>query len=127
MSHFVTTHDSFLSAKRRRAEANFPGAEKILRELKSGAKQKRVGLLLGPGPPVREGAAILTIEGEPVGCVTSGCPSPTLGHPIAMGYVPKCLSQIGQSLLVEIRGKTHKAIVAKMPFVKTNYYHSRLK
>lgn len=82
-------------------------------------------MILGQGPPAREGANILTPEGERVGTVTSGTPSPTLGRPIAMGYVPPDLAQSGQGILVEIRGKTYKATVTKMPFVKTKYYTAK--
>ncbi|XP_020281380.1 aminomethyltransferase, mitochondrial [Pseudomyrmex gracilis] len=113
---------TWLIAKRRRVEANFPGAQRILTQIKTGSTKKRIGLLLGQGPPARAGAPILTSEGERVGTVTSGGPSPTLGKPIAMGYIPTDLAQIGNGMLVEVRGKTYKATVTKMPFVKTNYY-----
>lgn len=109
-------------AKRRRAEANFPGAQRILDQIKDGVTKKRVGLTLGQGPPARENAPILTAAGNQVGKVTSGGPSPTLGKPIAMGYVPLELAKAGTNVLVEIRGKTYKAVVTKMPFVKSNYY-----
>ncbi|XP_043280624.1 aminomethyltransferase, mitochondrial isoform X2 [Venturia canescens] len=113
---------TWLVAKRRRVEKNFPGAKVILEQIKTGARKKRIGLMLGQGPPARESAAILTPEGERVGHITSGGPSPTLGRPIAMGYVPMDLAQNGGGMLVEVRGKTYKATVTKMPFVKTNYY-----
>ncbi|XP_076758242.1 aminomethyltransferase, mitochondrial [Xylocopa sonorina] len=116
---------TWLVAKRRREEANFPGAEKILLQIKSGVKKKRVGLSIVHGPPAREGACILTPEGERVGKITSGGPSPTLGRSIAMGYVPSELAHYGGGVLVEVRGKTYKATVTKMPFVKTNYYTTK--
>ncbi|XP_394029.5 aminomethyltransferase, mitochondrial [Apis mellifera] len=112
----------WLIAKRRKAEANFPGAAKILLQIESGTKKKRVGITVVNGPPVRAGACILTPEGERVGNITSGGPSPTLGSYIAMGYVPPELAEYGKGVLVEVRGKTYKAKVTKMPFVKTNYY-----
>ncbi|XP_076292413.1 aminomethyltransferase, mitochondrial [Lasioglossum baleicum] len=115
---------TWLIAKRRRAEENFPGAQRILSQIKSGIRKKRIGLMLGQGPPAREGAAILTPEGERVGKVTSGGPSPTLGRPIAMGYIPPELAHYGGGVLVEVRGKTYKATVTKMPFVKANYYNT---
>jgi aminomethyltransferase len=90
-----------------------------------GPTKKRVGLLLGQGPPAREGAPILTPEGERVGSVTSGGPSPTLGRPIAMGYMPPDLAQFGGGILVEVRGKTYKGTVTKMPFVKAKYYTAK--
>ncbi|XP_034180249.1 aminomethyltransferase, mitochondrial [Osmia lignaria lignaria] len=116
---------TWLVAKRRRAEANFPGAQRILSQIKSSPSKKRVGLTIVHGPPAREGACILTPEGERVGKITSGGPSPTLGRSIAMGYVPTELSQCGHGVLVEVRGKTYKATVTKMPFVKTNYYTAK--
>lgn len=112
-------------AKRRRAEANFPGAQIILDQIKNGVKRKRVGLTLGQGPPARENAAILTTEGEGVGRVTSGAPSPSLGKPIAMGYVPTELAKTGTNILVDIRNKTYKAVVTKMPFIKSNYFNGK--
>ncbi|XP_078034566.1 aminomethyltransferase, mitochondrial [Augochlora pura] len=115
---------TWLVAKRRRTEMNFPGAQKIISQIKSGTNKKRIGLILGQGPPARENAAILTPEGERVGRVTSGSPSPTLGRHIAMGYVPPDLAHSGGGVLVEVRGKTYKATVTKMPFVKTNYYNT---
>lgn len=81
-----------------------------------------MGITVVNGPPVRAGACILTPEGERVGNITSGGPSPTLGSYIAMGYVPPELAEYGKGVLVEVRGKTYKAKVTKMPFVKTNYY-----
>ncbi|XP_018046870.1 PREDICTED: aminomethyltransferase, mitochondrial [Atta colombica] len=116
---------TWLVAKRRRVEANFPGAQRILSQIKTGTTKKRVGLLLGQGPPAREGAPILTPEGERVGSVTSGGPSPTLGRPIAMGYMPPDLAQYGGGILVEVRGKTYKGTVTRMPFVKTKYYTAK--
>ncbi|TGZ52626.1 Aminomethyltransferase [Temnothorax longispinosus] len=116
---------TWLVAKRRRAEANFPGAKRILSQIKTGTTKKRVGLLLGQGPPAREGAPILTPEGERVGSVTSGGPSPTLGRPIAMGYMPPDLAQFGGGVLFEVRGKTYKGTVTRMPFVKAKYYTAK--
>jgi aminomethyltransferase len=57
-------------------------------------------------------------EGKPVGTVTSGTLSPTLGYPIALAYVPPTLSQLNQSLAVEIRGKAYPATVVRRPFYK---------
>ena len=73
-------------------------------------------------PSAREKTPILSLHGEKVGKVTSGGPSPSLGKPLVMGYVPSELAKVGSTLLVEIRGKTYKAIVTKMPFIKSNYY-----
>lgn len=59
------------------------------------------------------------------GTVTSGCPSPSLGKNIAMGYVEAVHSRTGTTLTVEVRKKQHPALVTKMPFVPTQYYMAK--
>lgn len=96
--------------------------ERILSQIEQGVHKKRIGLTINQGPPARENASILDELGEKIGVVTSGGPSPTLGKSIAMGYVPTKYAKNGSNLLVQVRGKTWKATVTKMPFVKSNYY-----
>ena len=55
--------------------------------------------------------------GEDVGIVTSGCPSPSLGHPIAMAYVPTSLAEAGTTVEIDLGGGT-PATVATLPFLK---------
>ena len=59
-----------------------------------------------------------TEGGEPVGIISSGALSPTLGHPIAMAFVNPELSELGTELFVDIRGKRISASVVAMPFYK---------
>ena len=68
----------------------FPGAPIILDELERGPAIHRVGLAPEGRMPVRAGTPLFVEEaGEaPVGHVTSGGFGPSLGRPIAMGYVP---------------------------------------
>ena len=112
---------------RRTAEgATFPGAETVIPQLKpvskggAGVSRRRVGLTI-EGAPAREGVEIVDAEGNVVGTITSGCPSPTLKKNIAMGYVKDGLHKSGTELGVKIRGKTRKATVTKMPFVPAKY------
>lgn len=108
-------------AKRRRAEANFPGASVILDHLKNGCSRRRVGIRLEKGPAARHGVQILN-DGKPIGVVTSGCPSPSLGGNVAMGYVTHGYNKTGTPVDLKIRDKIFKGIVAKMPFTPANYY-----
>ena len=87
----------------------------------NGAIVRRVGLLVEGRQPVREGAAVLAIDGSEVGKVTSGGFSPTLEHPIAMAYVPVALAEPGTTIQLTQRGKVHNATVAAMPFVPHRY------
>ncbi|XP_078342752.1 aminomethyltransferase, mitochondrial-like isoform X2 [Oculina patagonica] len=110
--------------KRRRAQADFPGAEIILRQIKEKAKRKRVGLV-SKGPPARGGTNILDADGQKVGHVTSGCPSPSLKQNIAMAYVVTEFTKPGTSLQLEVYKKKVEAQVVKMPFLPTNYYFGK--
>lgn len=118
---------SWIVGKHRRVEGGFLGAEVINRQLahiKDGGQdfitRRRVGLVV-EGAPAREGAEIQDENGNVVGTVTSGCPSPTLGQNIAMGYVKNGLHKAGTKLAVVVRGKPRGATVTKMPFVETKY------
>ena len=115
----------FAIGKRRRAEGGFAGAMRILGEIENGAPLKRVGMLVDGRQPVREGARILDGEGNEVGRVTSGGHSPSLGRPIAMGYVATALAEPGTALKLEQRGKLFEAEVTPMPFVPHRYHRKQ--
>lgn len=110
--------------KRRRAQADFPGAEIILRQIKEKAKRKRVGLV-SKGPPARGGTTILDSDGNKIGHVTSGCPSPSLKQNIAMAYVTSEFAKPGTSLQLEVYKKKIEAQVVKMPFLPTKYFFGK--
>ncbi len=112
---------AFAVAKKRREARDFPGAARISKELAEGASRKRVGLTVLEGAPAREGAEIADEAGNVVGVVTSGGFSPSLGKPIAMGFVPPALAVAGTKLKVIVRGKPQSAEVTAMPFVPHNY------
>lgn len=121
----VEANLTWLIAKRRRSEGNFPGAHVILQQIKQGVSRRRVGIR-SEGAPARKGAVIKSANGlDEVGQVTSGCPSPSLGGNVAMGYVTESLRKVGTDLLVNIRGKDIPCVVAKMPFVPTQYYNKK--
>ena len=66
----------------------------------------------------RQGCPILA-GGQPVGEVTSGTYSPTLGKPIAMGYVAPEFAQPGTELQIDIRGRHEPARVVELPFYQS--------
>jgi len=122
---------SWVIHKDRRASGGFNGDATILRQLKpakegGGVKRRRVGLRIEHGPPAREGASISIgqddTDSEEVGRVTSGCPSPTLGENIAMGYVESGHHKAGTKFTVAVRGKSRFTEVVKMPFVPSKYW-----
>jgi len=116
---------TFAIGKRRRAEGGFAGALRVMAELDNGPAQKRVGMLVEGRQPVREGALILDGEGNEIGRVTSGGHSPSLGRPIAMGYVAAGQAAPGTALTLEQRGKLFQATVTPMPFVPHRYHRKQ--
>jgi aminomethyltransferase len=113
-------------SKVRRADGaragGFPGAERIFAQQQQGVARKRVGLLPQERTPVREGAEIVNDQGNVVGTVCSGGFGPSLGGPLAMGYVNSDLAALDTSLSAVVRGKKVPMRVTKMPFVAQRYY-----
>lgn len=99
-------------------KGKFIGRRALEQQKTAGVKQKLVGLEMQGRYIARHGYPVLC-NGEKVGEITSGTISPTLGKAISMAYVPTELSKIGQSLDVEIRGKTYPAVVVKRPFYRS--------
>ena len=58
---------------------------------------------------------------DKIGWITSGSFSPTLKHPIALGYVKKKYSIQGNRVNAQVRGKLLEIEVTKLPFVKKNF------
>jgi aminomethyltransferase len=95
---------------------SFVGREALAQIKAAGPSRRLVGLRVAPGGVPRPGFPIQQ-AGRAVGQVTSGTFSPTLKQNIAMGYVPVDLSQPGQALEVEMRGKPAPAEVVPLPYV----------
>ncbi|MBD3665863.1 glycine cleavage system aminomethyltransferase GcvT [Sulfitobacter aestuariivivens] len=101
----------------------FPGAAAIQAAFAVGIKRKRVGLRPEGRAPMRDGVEIFDAEvgGSRVGVVTSGSFGPTVGGPVAMGYVATDHAATGTSLWGEVRGKRMRLSVANLPFVTANF------
>ena len=112
----------FAMGKRRRESGDFPGAERITRELADGPSRKRVGLRPEGRAPAREGAEIQSLAGEKIGVVTSGGFGPSVGGPVAMGYVAAGENAIGAAVNLIVRGKALPAEIVDMPFAPHRYF-----
>ncbi|NVZ64670.1 glycine cleavage system aminomethyltransferase GcvT [Pseudomonas gingeri] len=113
-------------SKTRRADGaragGFPGAEQIFAQQQQGVRRKRVGLLPQERTPVREGAEIVDQDGTVIGSVCSGGFGPTLGAPLAMGYLDSAHCPLDSEVWAIVRGKRVPLKVSKMPFVPQRYY-----
>lgn len=66
----------------------------------------------------RAGYAVFATDGEPdpIGVITSGLPSPTLGYPVALALVTPEFAAVGTALEVDLRGKREACEVVALPF-----------
>jgi aminomethyltransferase len=101
----------------------FPGADVVLAEFSAGSDTKRVGLMPEGRAPMREGVGLYAnAEDEtPIGAITSGGFGPTIGGPIAMGYVPNAQTVEGTVVYGQLRGKRLPLTVTKLPFTPANF------
>lgn len=101
----------------------FPGADRILAQLAEGADRRRVGLRPEGRAPMREGVPLYAGAegGAPVGQITSGGFGPTVGGPVAMGYLPVALAAAGTQVFGELRGKRLPLTVTALPFVAPGF------
>jgi aminomethyltransferase len=74
--------------------------------------------------PVRERTELRDAQGNRVGEVTSGLPGPTIGKPVAMGYVPPAIASPGSRVTAMVRGKPVTMEVTALPFVPTRYHRA---
>ncbi len=102
----------------------FPGAATVLAQLAGSAPvaRKRVGLVALERVPVREHTALQSIDGQPIGEVTSGLLGPCVDKPIAMAYVPPEFAAPGTRVHAMVRGKAVPMEVSAMPFLPPRYH-----
>ena len=109
-------------------EGGFPGASKIIAQLAypTGATgifdRKRVGLVALERVPVREQTALHSLDGQPIGTVTSGLLAPSVDKAIAMAYVHPAHAAVGTRVNAIVRGKPVPMEVVPMPFLPARYY-----
>lgn len=114
-----------ISKSRRRdgeRAGGFPGEQTILTQMEQGVARKRVGILPEGRAPVREGTELVDEQNQALGTVTSGGFGPTVGGPVAMGYVRSDHAQVDTQLFALVRGKPRSAKVVRLPFVEQRYY-----
>jgi len=98
---------------------DFLGKEYLVKQQQEGVKRLVCGLVVekSQGAP-RHSAPVYSQAGKEIGYVTSGSFSPSLDKGIALAIVPVEFTEIGSTLLVEIRGKRSAAKVCETPFYR---------
>ena len=119
ISEEINLLESGLERFSKLGKSDFLGSQALLELQKSGApKRKLVGLEMVDRGIARDGYKVCSLEGDPIGFVTSGSPSPYLKKNIALAYVPVERITPGTEVAVEIRGNLVKAKVVPLPFYR---------
>ncbi|MDI3329312.1 MAG: glycine cleavage system aminomethyltransferase GcvT [Micrococcus sp.] len=103
-------------------ETDFVGRDALLAAREAGtgttSGQALVALKAAGRRAARAGYAVLDADGNRIGEVTSGIPSPTLGYPIALARVDVAHREPGTELAVDLRGKAEPFTVVELPFYR---------
>ncbi|MFW6448738.1 MAG: glycine cleavage system aminomethyltransferase GcvT [Halobacteriota archaeon] len=98
-------------------DTEFVGRAALARQAAAGPDEVLVGVGLTERGIPRTGYPILAPGGDRIGTITSGTQSPTLGRPIALGYVEADRADPGTEVEVEIRGEARRGTIESLPFV----------
>jgi aminomethyltransferase len=101
-------------------KGNFIGRDALLAiQSAGGPTRKLIALEMVDRGIARDGYAVLNLEGQPLGQITSGSPAPFLKTNIAMALVPTSLAESKEDVLVQIRPtQTARARQVPIPFYK---------
>jgi aminomethyltransferase len=113
----TTPFEAGLSWVVKLGKGDFLGRAALAEQSERGVQRTLVGFAMQDRGIARQGHAVLA-DGKPVGEVTSGTFSPTLGKAIGMAYVPPALAAPGTPLVLDVRGKQLAAAVVELPFYR---------
>lgn len=95
----------------------FTNSANLKKQKEEGVKRKLVGFkMIDRGIP-RHDYILKDAAGNAIGKVTSGTQSPLLNVGIGLGYVTTAHATVGSEIFVDVRGKSLKAAVVKLPFI----------
>jgi aminomethyltransferase len=102
-------------------KGDFRGRDALLAERDRGVARRLVGLAVDGRQVPREGYALhrpggIASGASPIGVITSGNFSPTLGHSVALAFGPPGLAE-GEAVEVDVRGRPVAATVTGLPFI----------
>ncbi len=97
-------------------KGDFLGRAALVKQKQDGVPRRLVGFEMTGRGIGRDGYEVCA-DGDRVGCVTSGSPSPTLNKNIGLCYLPSGLAQTGRTIHIMVRGAPISAVTVPTPFV----------
>jgi aminomethyltransferase len=95
----------------------FTNSVNLQKQKETGVTKKLVGFkMIDKGIP-RHDYQLKDAAGNVIGKVTSGTQSPMLGIGIGLGYVTTANTKVGTEIFVDVRGRSLKALVSKLPLI----------
>jgi aminomethyltransferase len=114
----ITPYEAGLGKVVRLTHRGFVG-EDALAKLAEHPKRQLVGLKGDGKRAARAEYPVLDPEtGEELGAITSGALSPTLGYPVAMALILAGKKQVGDAVIVDVRGTQLTFEIVNLPFYK---------
>ena len=117
MDESVNPYEAGLGWTVKLGKGDFTGRDALQAVKAGGPRRTLVGLKMQPGDIARHGAAV-SAGGKPAGAITSGTHSFFLGFPIALAMVEARSLQVGDRVVVDVRGREAPAEVVKLPFYR---------
>ena len=117
MDETVNPYEAGLGWTVKLGKGDFVGRDALVKVKTEGPRRTLVGLKMSPGDIARHGARV-TVDGKAAGVVTSGTHSFFLGYPIALAMVEARSLQVGDRVVVDVRGREAPAEVVKLPFYR---------
>lgn len=114
LSRKITPVEAGMGRAFAKKEADFVGKDALTGR---DATVAIAGLTSSQRRAARAGAEVY-LGDEKIGVVTSGQPSPTLGHPVALAHVDPAHSEVGTEVEVDIRGKRYPFTISATPFYR---------
>ncbi|UXP33057.1 glycine cleavage system aminomethyltransferase GcvT [Reichenbachiella agarivorans] len=96
----------------------FTNSAAILKQKEEGVDKRLVAFIMEDKGIPRGGYEIQDANGKAIGNVTSGTMSPSMNVGIGMGYVQTGFHTIDSEIFVQVRNKSLKAIITKLPLYK---------
>lgn len=100
-------------------DKDFLGVEPLRAQANNGIEKRITGLTVEGRSAPRHGYPVRMGDGSE-SVITSGAYSPSLDYSVALAYLPTEISEPGNDVDVDIRGRTARATTAPLPFLQGN-------
>ena len=125
LTETITPVEAGLNWIFRKQGQHYPGAQKINLQRSRGTSITRVGIQATGRIPVRDGAEIINADDQVIGRISSGGFGPSVGTPVAMGYIQTEHASLGKNCYAKVRNRTLEVTLVPLPFIPHRYHRKK--